>query len=71
MRLIHRIDLLVGYYFFIGLLRISCGLALYICSSLLAVLNDEFMIELSKRTGLKLAKKRHAESIQPFVSRFY
>lgn len=38
-----------------GLLVLSSGIALYIRSSLPMVPNDEFMIELSKRTGWSLA----------------
>lgn len=45
-----------GWFLFVaGLLILSCGIALYIRSSLPAVPNDEFMIELSKRTGWSLA----------------
>lgn len=45
-----------GWFLFAaGLLILSCGIALYIRSSLPAVPNDEFMIELSKRTGWSLA----------------
>lgn len=43
------------FLFVAGLLILSCGIALYIRSSLPAVPNDEFMIELSKRTGWSLA----------------
>ena len=70
MRLIQRIDLLADYYFFIGILIISCGLALYICSSLLAVLNDEFMIKLSKRTSWKLAIKKTCGECAAFCIAF-
>lgn len=47
---------ITGWFLFItGLLVLSCGIAFYIRSSLPAVPNDEFMIELSKRTGWSLA----------------
>lgn len=62
---------LAGWFLFAaGLLILSCGIALYIRSSLPAVPNDEFMIELSKRTGWSLAITKTCGEVLAFCIAF-